>query len=93
MTLCDSILRSCGIDPDTLPDTDRGPVYARHKAEVDAALKSAIDRLKEIRRTFRRCPDVDAGLDAMMPEVGQRLYAADMALGRFRATRECKGSS
>lgn len=93
MTLCNSTLRSCGINPDALPEIDHGPVYERHKAEVDAALKSAIDSLKEIRRTFRRYPDADAGLDAMMPEVGQRLHAADMAIGRFRATRECRGSS
>ena len=85
-------LLGVGVDVADLPELDHGPVYERHLAEVDAAFADAIKELKHIRKTFARYPDADVGIDAIMPALGGKLLATDMAIGRFRATRDCKGA-
>ena len=88
-----SVLLSCGIDPDSLPELDRGPVYNRLKADAEKSLQALVDHLVEARTLFTAYAEADAGHEIMMTQAHGLFDAATMALVRFRDARWMKGSA
>ena len=86
-------LLAAGIDPDSLQPVDPGPVFTRHFYDVVARFDDAISQLMTLREQFVAKPCADQALDEAMPELGKLLAATDQSIGRFRATRDCKGSA